>query len=280
MFDSKDVAEYYNTTQNHYEIWWDLDKGLSLHYGIWEDGIKSFTESVINTNRTLFNIAQISPSDKVLDAGCGVGGAAAYINGEVGAEVIGITLSEVQVDYASKMAARRGINDKVSFRQMDYTKTDFEDESFDVVWACESVSSAPDQTKFIEEAYRVLKPGGTLIMSDCFLTSEDQNDPQDYVKKWGHTWGVSGLVTADFFADHVKKTGFSKVDQLDYTEAVRKSAKRMYLAGLAAKLPSELYNITHPKVSRFAKTHYKSGIYQYKAYKKGLWKYVVIHATK
>lgn len=281
MFSPNDVAEYYNTTQIHYEQWWDLKKGLSLHYGIWEKGrTRTFTEALMNTNRVLLETVGIKSTDKVLDAGCGVGGAAWFINKNTGADVTGITLSEKQVAYATAMAKERGISEKVRFRQMDYTQTDFADETFDVVWACESVSSAPDKLLFIKEAYRILKKGGKLIMSDCFLTREDQQDPNQWIKKWGATWGVSNLVTADFFENGLKERGFSSVESFDYTADVDKSAKRMYYAALLGALPSETYNLFHPKVSRFAKHHYRSGYYQYKALRQNLWKYWVVLAEK
>jgi hypothetical protein len=54
----------------------------------------------------------------------------------------------------------------------------------------------------------------------------------------------------------------------------------MYLSSLAGALPSEIYNLFHPEVTRFAKTHYKSGYYQYKALMAGLWRYVIVLAVK
>ena len=57
MFTGKDIAEYYNTTQIHYKKWWNLNEGLSLHYGIWENDVKNFTDSLINTNKVLMNFS-------------------------------------------------------------------------------------------------------------------------------------------------------------------------------------------------------------------------------
>jgi len=54
----------------------------------------------------------------------------------------------------------------------------------------------------------------------------------------------------------------------------------MYVSSIAGALPSGIYNLFHPKVSRFAKKHYKSGYYQYKALKGGLWRYIIILAVK
>jgi len=76
MFTTKEVANYYNSTQNHYINWWNLKKSLSLHYGIWDDSTKSFAQSLANTNSVLLDLTDITSTDQVLDAGCGVGGAA------------------------------------------------------------------------------------------------------------------------------------------------------------------------------------------------------------
>jgi len=54
----------------------------------------------------------------------------------------------------------------------------------------------------------------------------------------------------------------------------------MYHFSLLGMIPSELYNLFHPNVSRFAKTHYKCGYYQYKALQNHLWKYKVVLAIK
>lgn len=280
MFTTDDVAEYYNTTHSHYEKWWNLKDGLSLHYGIWFKNTKNLVEAVTNTNRVLLDAAGIQADDKVLDAGCGVGGAAWFINQNTGADVTGITLSEKQVAYATAMARERGIGDRVRFLQMDYTQTDFSDESFDVIWACESVSAAPDKELFIKEAFRLLKKGGRLVMTDCFLGIDDQQDPQSWIKKWTATWAGSDLETMDSLSQGLKAGGFSAVETRDYTNEIRRSAKWMYLGYLAGLVPCEVYKLINPKVSRFARNHYKSGLYQWKALKRNLWRYGLVKAVK
>ena len=280
MFSTSDIADYYNTTQNHYTRWWNLGETLSLHYGIWDENVKSFSGSLINTNRIMMEIAEISPADKVLDAGCGVGGAAFFINKMKKAKVTGISLSEKQINYASKVAAENNVADRVSFHIMDFTRTSFNDESFDVVWACESVCQATDKAAFMRECHRILKKGGRLILGDFFLTDDDMEDRHSWIRKWCDTWAVSGLISCDAFTEKLKENGFNPVRIDDYTDKIIKSARRMYYASILGALPSEIYNLFHPKVSRFAKTHYKCGYYQYKALKEGLWKYWIMLAVK
>jgi ubiquinone/menaquinone biosynthesis C-methylase UbiE len=48
---------------------------------------------------------------------------------------------------------------------MDALKMDFPDNSFDLVWGCESGEHMPDKAKYVEEMTRVLKPGGTLVIA-------------------------------------------------------------------------------------------------------------------
>jgi tocopherol O-methyltransferase len=280
MFTPSDIAEYYDTTMNHYKRWWNLGRQLSLHYGIRDEGVKSFSESLINTNRMMMEISGISGNDKVLDAGCGVGGAAFYINRMKNSEVTGISLSKKQVDFANGIAVNKNIADKVNFRVMDFTQTYFSDESFDVVWACESVCQAADKDAFIEESYRLLKKGGRLIISDFFMTDTDQQDRHSWIRKWCDTWAVSDLVTCEAFTSDLRKRGFNDIRSFDYTSKIIHSSRRMYIASLVGAVPSELYNLFHPKVSRFARTHYKCGYYQYKALMEGLWGYWILLAKK
>ena len=185
-----------------------------------------------------------------------------------------------QVKLAKSTAIEKGVTDSVDFKIMDFTKTEFPDATFDVVWACESVCHAVDKKDFIKEAYRVLKKGGRLIMSDFFKAKADQEDKNDWINKWGDTWGVPNFATTALFEQGVKETGFQSVEILDYTDKIQKSAKRLYYTSLLGVVPSELYNLFNPNVSRFAKTHYKCGYYQYKGLQEKLWTYNVVFAVK
>ncbi|MFM6925261.1 MAG: SAM-dependent methyltransferase [Ferruginibacter sp.] len=280
MFTKRDVADYYNITQLHYENWWGLKKNYSLHYGIWEAGIKNAGEAIANTNRIMMELAGITEKDTILDAGCGVGGAAVYISSHKNARVTGITLSEKQLAFANQLAKEKNVSGKVSFHIMDYTQTDFADESFDVVWACESMTHAADKEAFITEAYRVLKKGGRLIVCDFFLRADDQQDKRSWIKKWMHTWFVDELVSCSLFTEQLGRQGFHVKQELDYTSGIFKTAKKLYYASLLGAIPAVLYNLFNPSVSKYSKNHYKCGYYQYKALKADLWRYKLVLAEK
>ena len=55
---------------------------------------------------------------------------------------------------------------------MDALQMDYPDDTFDLVWACESGEHMPDKKKYVEEMVRVLKPGGTLVIA-CWCQREE-----------------------------------------------------------------------------------------------------------
>lgn len=96
----------------------------------------------------------------VLDAGCGVGYGSAFL-ATTARSVVGIDDSEDAVDYAQERYARPN----VEFELGDVQALDRPDSSFDVVCAFEVIEHLADQEAFIREARRVLRPGGTFLLS-------------------------------------------------------------------------------------------------------------------
>ena len=186
----KRIIEYYKDTENAYKDSWDLNNSLAIHYGYWDEKVKSFPESLLRMNEIMIEAAEIKSTDKVLDAGCGVGGSSIFMATMLGCKVTGITLSERQVQQANENAAKKNVEDLVNFKAMDYSATDFPDASFDVVWGCESICYADDKEKFIKEAFRLLKPGGRLIVADGFV-SEFTNNENPIIRQWADGWQVN-----------------------------------------------------------------------------------------
>lgn len=280
MSQSQIIADYYNQTQNHYQKWWGLNDSLSLHYGIWEKDTRSFKQALHNTNLHLAKIGRLLEGQTVLDAGCGVGGAAFYLAQQYKAKVTALSLSSKQLALAEKKSNELGLSGQVQFELMDFTQTDKADNSFERVWACESVCHTIDKADFLAEAYRLLKAKGRLVLADFFRNEASDKSPQPYLDKWAHSWGVPNFSQTRHFIQQMKENGFHSIEVHDFTNHIRKSAARMYYASLLGALPSELYNLFHPQVSTFAKKHYTCGYYQYKALKADLWKYLIITAEK
>jgi cyclopropane fatty-acyl-phospholipid synthase-like methyltransferase len=278
-FSIKDIADYYNQTQIHYEQWWNLRESLAVHYGIWHEGTRDFITALENTNREMVRIGQIKPDDKILDAGCGVGGSAVFLAKEFNATIDAITLSEKQLDLATKSVSELGLNDKIKFSKQDFNHTEFGSESFDVVWACESSCYSHPKELFFREAKRLLKPGGTIVIADYFLTPVGLQDKKRFVQKWGSLWAIDRFYSWHDLSHALVKTGLELNSKQNFTREVTPSSKKMYTAARKGAFFSEVYNLFN-NTSQFGKHHYKSGIYQYKALQRGEWEYWILCIQK
>jgi len=274
-FSNRDIADYYNQTLVHYKKWWKLDDALSVHYGMWDENTRNFSEALINTNRVLSQLAGVTRGQRILDAGCGVGGSAFFLANEKKAKVTGISLSEKQIEFARKKNEIKGLTSLVDFKLEDYTNTSFKSSTFDLVWAIESLTSAPYKKRFAREAFRVLKPGGKLIIADYFKSDNPIEDKKNYLTKWQNCWSLAKIQNIKPYILIFESEKFRLLKNSNVTNNIYPTSKIMYRSYLLGALPSIIYNTFH-NTSRFAKTHYLSGKYQYKALKKGLWQYRIL----
>jgi len=130
----------------------------------------------------------------VLDVGCGVGGTSRYLARALpGSTVTGITLSPNQVKRAQALAIEQS-TPNAKFQVTNALAMTFPDNSFDVVWACESGEHMPDKQKYIDEMMRVLKPGGKFVMATWCqrddekvpFTEKDEKDLRFLYEEWTH----------------------------------------------------------------------------------------------
>lgn len=269
----RNIIEYYQVTENAYKDAWDLDKSLAIHYGYMDEKTRNFSESLIRMNEIMMEAAQVIEKDHVLDAGCGVGGSALFLAAQTGCQVTGITLSEQQVERAKKMTEKKLPGAGIEFLKADYCNTVFADESFDVVWGCESICYAADKLQFIREAYRLLKPGGRLVVADGFIKEFGNNEHSD-IRKWLQGWQVNYLETPERFGKFMKDTGFENVYFRDISKHVMHSAKRLYRFYYFANIYLLWKKLTFSDhFSWMQKQNIDACRYQYKALRKGLWLY-------
>lgn len=149
---------------------------------------------------------------KVLDVGCGVGGSSRYIARALGPKstVTGITLSPNQVARATELAEEQS-TPNANFEMMNALEMTFPDNSFDIVWACESGEHMPDKKKYIDEMMRVLKPGGKFVMA-TWCQRDDRNEPfskkdlrdlRFLYEEWTHPYFIS----IEKYAELIEDTG-------------------------------------------------------------------------
>jgi ubiquinone biosynthesis O-methyltransferase len=99
---------------------------------------------------------------KVLEVGCGAGDFSITLS-QKGAQVWGVDFSARAIEIAQ--AKSRVHKSNAQFRVADAQNLPFEDGTYDVVFSCECLEHVPDPQKMITEIHRVLKPGGTFVLT-------------------------------------------------------------------------------------------------------------------
>ncbi len=180
----KDVVEYYNTSQWLYSLFCYDQRSLGMHFGFWDGKTKNHHDAILHENQVVSDTAGIKKGMKVLDAGCGVGGTALYIAGHTGAHVWGISITPKQIVLANSYAKKRHLEDLTTFSVQDYTKTNFPNSFFDVIVGLESICCASPKSTFLKEAYRILKPGGKLVIADVYMAINPKITKEQYIINW------------------------------------------------------------------------------------------------
>jgi SAM-dependent methyltransferase len=224
----RDIVRYYEESYWDYRTSWMDGRNLAIHYGYWAPHVRSHAESLLEMNRVLATAAAVAPGERILDAGCGVGGSAIWLAEEYAAEVVGITLSPSQARMAVRQCRRRGVAERVSVTLADFHRTPFADASFDVVWCQESVCHAQDKAAFVREAARLLRPGGRLMVSDGFARRQ-RFSPEEWpvVLTCLEGWAVPNLATVAEFAGYLGAAGLHGIRHEDVTAFTLPSARRM-----------------------------------------------------
>ncbi|MCF7878256.1 MAG: arsenite methyltransferase [Candidatus Omnitrophica bacterium] len=155
-------------------------------------------------------LTSLREGDLVVDLGSGGGFDAFLAAGKVGksGRVIGIDMTQAMVEQARKNAKKGGYNN-VEFRLGEIEKLPIEDDSIDVVISNCVINLSPDKQAVFNEAFRVLKTGGSLIVSDLVLTKDLPKAIKESVE--AYVGCLAGAVKRQRYLSFIKQAGFQNI---------------------------------------------------------------------
>ena len=168
---TKDASSYYkflgdDVVEGENEGFKDSTKPLWLNLGYWESA-RTYPEAAAALACLLGDAAGLGPGDELLDVGFGFAEQDFLWLERYGLKrIAGLNITQLHVERAQARARHRGLESKMDLRLGSATAMPFTDSSFDKVTALECAFHFDTRERFFDEAFRVLRPGGTLALAD------------------------------------------------------------------------------------------------------------------
>lgn len=221
------IGEFYDVSSALWEKIW----GEHMHHGYYGrsgDYKIERRDAQIDLIEELLAWGKITPKNApqdILDVGCGIGGSSLYLADKFSANVTGITLSPVQAARATERAIAASLDSRVQFQVANALKMPFEDNSFDFVWSLESGEHMPDKTQFIAECYRVLKPGGKLLLAtwchrETSMAGDLTSDEIKHLKEIYRVYCLPYVISLSEYQTIARQCSFNNIKTDDWSMAV------------------------------------------------------------
>ena len=155
------IQYHYNVGNEFYALW--LGRRMQYSCGYFPTGTEELDAAQEKKLEHICRKLRLKPGEYLLDIGCGWGGLAMYAAEKYNVQVLGVTLSDKQADYANDQITRAGLNDRVEVRLQDYR--DLQTASFDKIVSVgmfEHVGRS-HLPEYFAQVQRLLKPGGLFL---------------------------------------------------------------------------------------------------------------------
>ncbi len=228
------LLRYLPNPASHYDMIteaWKHIFGDNFHFGYFASRETTLDEATDALIDELAKLGTITQSSRVVDIGCGVGNPAFYLHRRFGCSILGISTSAKGIGVATKAAEEKGCASEVRFRVADGTQTGLPDGDFDVVWLMES-SHLMNKKKLFAESYRILEPGGQLLLCDVICRKRPSlPDHLSYLSRMGlkypagilslkRAFGRGKAETFDFYKRELAEAGFTQINAIDISDEV------------------------------------------------------------
>lgn len=186
-------------------------------------------------------IAHLKEGETVLDLGSGAGIDCFLSAQRVGAtgHVIGVDMTPAMLEKANANKAKMNATN-VEFRKGQIEALPVDDNAVDVIMSNCVINLSPDKAAVFNEAFRVLKPGGRISVSDIVTEGEFSPELQADTAQWAEC--VTGAIDVDLYTGFMAQAGFENIQVLDKSNAediieLKPGMPRVYSARVTAIKP-------------------------------------------
>ncbi len=156
--------------------------------------------------KTLSKKTNFTKDTQILDAGCGIGGSSRLLAKTFQCRVTGIDLAQTFIETARDLTRWCELDHCIHFEQGSVLDMPFKPDTFDAILCQHILMNIQDKKTVLEEFYRVLKPGGSLILHEIF---QGENREIALPVPWACDPSISFLLPWEKFNSLIVPTGFS-----------------------------------------------------------------------
>ncbi len=157
----------------------------------------------------------LSPGQKVLDVGCGLGGTARYLAGAHQCQVAGVDITPEYVEVGERLNRDLGLDDRVSLKVASALAMPFDDASFDRVAMLHVGMNIEDKNALFAEIARVTRPGGFLVVYDVMRRGAQE---LAYPVAWAREAATSFLAAPEDYRQALRASRFEVLEETDKSE--------------------------------------------------------------
>lgn len=207
-YDSGDADAFYSM------IW----GGEDIHVGCYGETSDIRAASIETVDRMSRRLSNLDAATSVLDLGSGYGGSARRLTTQHGCTVTCVNISDAQNQTNREKNRRAGLESKIRVIHGSFDNVPVADSTYDVVWLQDAILHASDRRKVLEEAFRVLKPGGELVFTDP-MQADDV--PDGVLQPVYDRLNLADLGSMRFYREVAFSVGFEVLDQTNLVHYLR-----------------------------------------------------------
>lgn len=170
-----------------------------------------------SASRSLAALGGVSPGERVLDVGCGTGGASRLLAAEYGCTVTGVDITAAFVAVAEWLSAATALAERTRFLCADAAAVPLPAGSIEVVWCQHALMNMPQVPRVLAEWHRLLVPGGRVLLHE--VVAGDNPAPLVLPVPWARSEATSHLRRRDQLERCLALAGFERAQARDVTEA-------------------------------------------------------------